>query len=222
MTSITSLSVTDPSSYVNATSATNSTNPATDNDAVNDASSTKEVHGHHHHHGGGGMGQALMQTMQQLGLTPPAQPTTDSSSTTNKSDASTSPDASTSATGNLRSDLGAFMAQLFQTLQADASSSGSSSSGDASNSTPGGRFAAALSSLTSEVANGSAPAGLQSAYAQLMSDFQANGASSNGSTSSSAASSSPTLQTFLSTLQQNLAHHGQNQLTVGNVVSTQA
>ena len=117
------------------------------------------------------------------------------------------------------------MAQLFQALQSESAGSSGSTS-DSGTSAPGGRFAAALSSLSTDVANGSAPDGLQSAYAQLMQDLQGSTTGSStagdGASSSSSSASPPDLQAFLSTLQQNLAQYGQPQMALGNVVSTQA
>ena len=210
MTSISNVTGYDASSYLTAIKSTSSSAVSNDTD-TEDESATQATSGHHHR-GGGGMGKALMETMQQLGMTPPAPPAV-------AADATSSTDSSTtSATGSLQSDFSSFMAQLFQALQSEsAGASSSTSSSDTSSTSPGGKFAAALSSLTTDAANGKAPAGLQSAYTQLMQDLQGS-TSSDGSSSTS----TPDLQAFLSTLQQNLAQYGQHQMALGNVVSTQA
>ena len=177
------------------------------------------------------MGHAMMETLQQLGLTSSS---TGSSSDSSSSDSSS--DSSTSATGNIRSDMAAFMNQLFQAMRsettgtdASTSTSGTNATSGTSSATGSGPLADALSALTTAVANGSAPAGLQSAFNQLMQDFQSGSSASNGSgtststsTDASSGAASPSLQNFLTTLQQNLAHHGQHNMAVGNVISTQA
>ena len=215
MTSISNVTGYDASSYLTAIKSTSGSSVSSDAGTDEDAS-TQATSGHHHR-GGGGMGKALMETMQQLGITPPAPPA-------DAADASSSDSSSTPATGDLQSDFGSFMTQLFQALQAESgnSSGNGNGTGDGSSSSPGGRFAAALSSLTTDVANGSAPAGLQSAYTQLMQDLQGGTGTSTNSDAGSSSTSTPDLQAFLSTLQQNLAQYGQHQMAVGNVVSTQA
>jgi len=217
MTSISNVTGYDASSYLSAIKSTNSTGSSSvGSDTDTDEDSSTQATSGHHHRGGGGMGKALMETMQQLGMTPPAPPA-------DAADASSSSDSSaTPATGDLQSDFGSFMSQLFQALQSESGTSSGNGTGDGSSSSPGGRFAAALSSLTTDAANGSAPDGLQSAYTQLMQDLQGGTGTSTNSDAGSSSTSTPDLQAFLSTLQQNLAQYGQHQMAVGNVVSTQA
>ena len=214
-------------------------NSASDPDGDGDGGAHK-THGHGH---GGQMQQALMQALQSMGLSLP-QPTTGTNSTTattgttavsGSSDRGGDSGGSGSRSGSIRGDMRQFMAALFQAVNGQAASA-TSSTGTASTASAGqSNFSAGLSSLISQVGNGSAPAALQTAFSQLSADLQASGtstsststsstsASSTGSsTTSSAAAPQLTLQALLTQLQQNLNYGSSGMAATGNIVSTLA
>ncbi len=229
MTSISSLSNFDPQSYLaSITPSTAATNGASSEDSSVAPTAAPPERAHHGGHGGH-MGRALMETFQQLGMSDDGSASAATSSSTSST---SSDDGSTSSTqSNLGGDLAAFMSQLFQAMRSQVDAGSSPDSSSASTTTDAargpGRLDSALSSLSTAAANGSAPAGLQSAYDQLLSDLQGGSSSSSSSSSdasaaaSSSSSSTPSLQSFLTALQQNLGQAPQN-LAVGNVISTQA
>ena len=238
MSSINSLSTVNPQSYMSSLSAIQDVG-SQDSDSSDQSTAPPQRAGGHHH-GGGGMGHALMETMQQLGLSPSSSSSSSDSSSDSDSSTSDTTTGSTSSTstGDLRSDLGAFMTQLFQAMRSEASgstdtsnSSSTTASSSVSATSSSGPLGGALSALTTAVANGTAPAGLQSAFNQLMQDMQSSSSDSSSSSSTSSTSTSstssttssgqPSLQDFLTTLAQNMSHHGQGQMAVGNVVNTQ-
>ena len=178
----------------------------------------------HHSHRGGQMRQALMQALQSLGLSMPQATTGASASTQTSASAEGDGDAdgSTAATGNVKQDMRQFMHALFLAVNSEAApaaSTGSSVSGTQSN------FASGLSALISQVSSGTAPASLQSAFAQLTSDLQqaANSSVDPTAGATSAGTAQATLQALLSALQQDLGY-GASSTTpaVGNSISTQA
>jgi hypothetical protein len=184
--------------------------------------------GPHRMHGGGQLLQAMMQALQSLGLTPPAGTSATSASgtasTSTSIGSSSDSTGSTSATSTVQQDLQQFMHALFEAVKSESSSGSpaSSSSGD-----PQSSFATGLSSLISQVSNGGAPAGLQSAFSKLESDLQASGAATSStdpsSSSASASSVQATLQAFLTNLQQDLGYGSSNaSAAVGSLMTAQA
>ena len=153
------------------------------------------------HHGGHLM-QALQEAFQSLGLSAPATvsaATTSSGSDNNGSGTSTS---STRVSGaiaptSLQTALRNFVQALFSAVHSDHSVSTSSA--------PGGRFSAGLSAVITQVSNGNASSDLQSAFSSLVSDLQTRNASS-----SSSAAAPVTLQSLLTTLQQDLGYDDNN------------
>lgn len=177
---------------------------------------------HHGHGRGGQMHQAMMQALQSMGLSLPQQGSNGSS---NASDSDGDNDGS-GAVGSVKNDMRKFMHALFQAVKGEGSSSAASGTQTGSGTDPKADFASGLSSLISQVSNGSAPADLQSAFNTLVSDLQGAGSGSSSAASatstSATASSSVTLQTLLSKLQQNLGYGSSSSaVSTGNVVNTQ-
>jgi hypothetical protein len=149
------------------------------------------------------MASAISQALQSLGLTPPAGGTTAAGSTSSSSADSTEATA-TSGAGKVKDDLRQFMHQLFEAVKAEgaaspgAGSAAASSSGDSQTG-----FASGLSALISQVSGGTAPAALLSAFSQLASDLSPPTAAASGAATDS---SQPTLQAFLTQLQQTLGY----------------
>jgi hypothetical protein len=159
----------------------------------------------HHGKGGGHMRQAVAQALQSLGLNL-AQPGAASSSSSSSS-ASTDSSGSSSDDGKVKNDLRQFMHQLFQAVKTQGGSSdGSDAAGAGASADPRSGFASGLSSLISQVSNGSAPADLQSAFTQLASDLSSQASTGSSAASSGDASSAATLQAFLTQLQQTLGY----------------
>lgn len=160
---------------------------------------------------------AVAQALKSLGLTLPA------SDTGNSASSSTGPAAVSTASGasNVKLDLQQFMHQLFEAIKSQSTASPSagtnaSSSGDAQAS-----FASGLSSLISAVSNGTAPAALQSAFAQLSVDLQPTSATGSSSSSSGSSSQEATLKAFLTNLQQDLGYGTSNSSLSGNLLTAQ-
>lgn len=174
------------------------------------------------------MRTAVAAALQSLGLT---MPTTDAASSTSTAASSSSSSSTTaadgsvsSASGSVRQDLQQFMHQLFEAVKSDGGSAtavgGSAGGADAQSS-----FASGLSTLIGQVANGTAPASLQSAFATLTSALQQTGSASSSSgtgtgTGSSSTTDQASLQSFLTTLQQDLGY-GAASSPIGSLLTTQ-
>ncbi len=180
------------------------------------------------HHGGGHMREALFQVMQSLGLSMPQS----TASTANSGQAAGSPAArgndtdgdgdgsSLSGAGNVKNDMRQFMHALFQAIRGESNSTPASPNSD-----PSSSFATGLSSLITRSSTGAVPAGLQDAFAKLMSDLQGSGGTVAGASTGSAGgtSSAPvTLQDLLTKLQQQVGYGTSSPIATGNVVSTAA
>lgn len=177
----------------------------------------------HRGHKGGGIGQALMQALQDMGLTVPQQGNPPSAqgnaSTSGATDSDGDQDGSGSASG-VKNDVRNLMHALFQAVKSENPSAGSTTSP----ADPKSGFAGGLSALISQVSSGSAPAGLQSAFDKLIADMQKTGTTSPSTPADSAnAASSATLQQLLSQLQENLGYGASNGVaSIGNLVSITA
>jgi hypothetical protein len=196
-------------------------------DADGDSGTATAVHGGGHHHGGGRVGQAVMDALQSLGvsLPPPPGAQTQSDSTTTGTSSATSAVGSTdasSSTGTVRTDLRAFMHDLFQAVKGEQTSGSGTTGSDPSK--PGASFASGLSALISQVSSGAAPADLQSAFNQLTTDLQSATGGSSGSSGSlsSGDGSQPNLLSFLTKLQDSLGYAASNNSATGNLVSATA
>ena len=170
----------------------------------------------HHGHRGGGMGHAVMQALQSLGLNP-SQPA--SSNSQSNATGATDPDGDNDGGGgasgasSVRQDLHQFMHALFQAIRSESAgpSAANSASPSAPSSDPRAAIGNGMAALVSQVSNGSAPADLQSAFDQLLSDAQgpAAGSSSSNATDAPAGgdvASTVTLQQLLTQLQQTLGY----------------
>jgi hypothetical protein len=173
----------------------------------------------HHGHGGGHMRSAVTDALQSLGFTLPSSATSPASATPSSAD-------STAGTGSsdaskVKSDLRQFMHQLFEAVKGESATAASSSAGGSSASgDPQSGFASGLAALIGQVGNGTAPAALQSAFAQLSSDLSPSSAAAPSSTSGSAASQAP-LQAFLTKLQQELGYGQSGASASGALLATQ-
>jgi hypothetical protein len=176
-----------------------------------------------HHHGGGAVGRAVMSALVSLGLTPPAagQPTNGTTSTARSTSTSDGTDGGTASTGNVRQDMHQFLHALFDAMKNARPAAGSADSGLSAPGTGRSSFAAGLATVISEVTSGSAPAGLQDAFARLQTDLQGGAASSAGAGGSGAAAIS--LQALLSKLQNTLGYADTGSTAAsGNIVSASA
>ena len=200
------------------------------NDSDQDAASSGSGQVHRHHGGGGHMHSAVAAALQSLGLTMPtttdASAASSSSSTSNGSTSSGSADGSaTASSGSVQQDMQQFMHQLFEAVRSDASgaTSAAGTSGSTGSADPQTNFASGLSTLIGQVASGTAPAGLQSAFATLTSALQQSGSasssSSSGSGSNSTTTDQATLQSFLTSLQQNLGYGAASSSPVGSLLT---
>lgn len=141
------------------------------NGADPDGDGDTHAAGHTHRgHGGGHMRTAITDALQSIGLTLPTSATSAANTTSSSGDSTGS--AGSSGASKVKSDLREFMHQLFEAVKgesattAPASSSAGSTAGD-----PQPGFASGLAALIGQVSNGTAPAALQSAFAQLSSDL---------------------------------------------------
>src|SRR5574337_1826372 len=169
-----------------------------------------QVHVHHGgHHRGGAVGSAMMAALHSRGLSLP-QPSAGGPS--NSGSASTGQDSS--GTASVGHDVRQMMHALFEAVRGEkAGSSGTSGSGSAGTGDAPSSFASGLSALITQVANGSAPADLQSAFSQLVQDAGVAGAAGNANAS---------LQAFLNQLQANLGYDANSGSGNGNLMATQA
>jgi len=175
-----------------------------------------------HRGGGGQIHQALMQALQSLGLSAPQAGSASTGQQPASSDSDGDSDSSRSSTGSVKQDMRQFMHALFQAVKSESASGAAASATDSTD--PKASFGAGLSALISQVSNGSAPSGLQSAFTKLAADLQPTSATSAaGSTGATAASttSPPSLQSLLSALQQDLGYGTSKAPSTGNLISTQ-
>jgi hypothetical protein len=210
-----------------------------DPDGDGDGGAGRVRHGGHTHGGGGGgggaVGAALVQALQSLGLSTGGAPTGSDTTTRALTDSSSgAPSTGTADPSKVRQDLHQFMHALIQAVQGDASTSsaGGSDSSTSSASAPASpadrkaSFAGGLSALITQVGNGAAPAGLQSAFGTLAQDLQGGGAAAGGTPdggTSGATSGGATLQQLLTQLQQNLGYGSSAGATAaGSLLSTTA
>lgn len=171
-----------------------------------------------HHHRHGGMGQALMQTLKQL-VQAMSSDSSSQNATGNNSDSDqngSGPQAS-----SVRRDMHSFMYALFQAIRSQEQLSSSSTS-SYSTDFDGSKFESGLSSLISQLASDSGSGNLQisdlqNAFNALVQDLQ-NGQSDGSNAQQTQAVN---LQSFLTTLQQNLLISQQPIAATGNVVNTQ-
>ncbi len=185
-----------------AASSVSAASSAQDPDGDDDGQA--RVH-HGGHHRGGAVGSAVMAALQSLGLS--VSPS--SGSAPQVSDASSLGNSSP-----VGQDVRKVMHALFKAVRSESASasdaSGSASTGAAGAPSP---FANGLSALITQVANGSAPSDLQSAFSQLVQDAGSSGAAANASAS---------LQGFLTQLQANLGYAVSGGSGSGNLMTTQA
>jgi len=141
--------------------------------------------------GSGGLADAMELTFQQLGLS------------SGVSEAASQADEA--ASSQRKTDLGRLMQALFQAVHAHSPplTTGESSS-----------FAAALASLTSQLASGDSVSSLEAALGRVLQDLQ--------SSQTGGAASLPTTQDLLNTLQRNLDHQTNVVHTKGNVLNERA
>jgi hypothetical protein len=169
-----------------------------------------------HHHGG--IGQALMQTLKQLVQ---AMPTDSSSQNATGNHSDSDQIGLGSQASRVRSDMHSFMYALFQAIRSEVQSSPSITS-SYSTDFDGSKFESGLSSLISRLASDSGSGSmsisdLQNAFNTLVQDLQ-NGPSDG----SNAQQIQPVnLQSFLTTLQQNLLISQQPLSATGNMVNAQ-
>src|SRR5574337_1274390 len=170
-----------------------------------------QVHVHHGgHHRGGAVGSAMMAALQSLGLSLP-QPSASGSS--NSGSASTGQDSA--GTASVGHDVRQVMHALFEAVRGEPAGATTSSGSATAGTSSGGpsSFASGLSALITQVANGSAPADLQSAFSQLVQDAGVAGAAGNANAS---------LQAFLNQLKANLGYDANSGSGSGNLMATQA
>lgn len=163
---------------------------------------------HHSHHGGGGrMHHALTSARQSLGLTLPATESADMKGGDDKqgSDrvAAGNGEQRRAAPSSVQQDMRRFMHALFQAVKAQAPSGPPDAAVNLPSVQVGegrplemrDKFAAALSSLISQVGAGKAPAELQAAFIQLEDDLQPSKAT--GSTMMPTSSTTPNASAYM-------------------------
>ncbi len=164
--------------------------------ADGDAGRARPVHERGH------IAQAVLQALQSVGLTPPAAGATPTDAAGTAAAAVSSP--------TMRQDMRHFMHALVVAMKdarpGDAAAGGSN---DAS-----ATFTSGLSALISQVSSGNAPADLQSAFDKLASDTGAT-----GTAALAAGATQPSLQAFLTQLQQNLGYAGTNTAATGSLLA---
>lgn len=172
----------------------------------------------HRGHGGGHMRSAITDALQSLGLTLPSGATSAANTTSSSGDSTDT--AGSSGAGKVKSDLRQFMHQLFEAVKGESATSGpaSSSAGSAPGDSQSG-FASGLAALIGQVGNGTAPAALQSAFAQLSSDLAPASAAPSSASGSDAGQA--TLQAFLTKLQQELGYGQSSASASGALIATQ-
>jgi hypothetical protein len=105
-----------------------------------------------------------------------------------------------------------------------ATSGASPTASSQSSSDPKANFAAGLSALISQVSNNQAPAGLQSAFFQVVTDLQrTNGTAGTSSGATTSSNPQATLQALLTQMQQNLGYGATSSSSaLGNILTAQA
>jgi hypothetical protein len=171
------------------------------------------------HHGGGHMRSAVTDALQSLGFTLPSSATSPAGATPSSADPTDSTGSSDAS--KVKSDMRQFMHQLFEAVKGESATAPSSSAGASSASgDPQSGFASGLAALNGQVGNGTAPAALQSAFAQLSSDLSPSSAAAPSSANGSDASQA-TLQGFLTKLQQQLGYGQSGASAAGALLATQ-
>ena len=226
MSSIDSLSspiYVSPSSALQSTQASSQLSSGSDPDGDGDGGQKVKRHGGHGH---GQMQAALMQALQSLGLTGgtagPSAGTPSSSSSQSATDSDGDADGSTSTTGALKSDMRQFMQALFQAVKSEGASAttGTQASNTASGNDPKASFSDGLAALISQVSNGQAPAGLQTAFSKVLTDLQGGSGSAGSGASATASSTQVSLQDLLTKMQQNIGYGPSSSAsTLGNLVN---
>lgn len=200
--SLSSTSIASLSSVSGASAVSSPQDPDADGDG--------QMHVHHGgHHRGGAVGSAMMAALQSLGLSipPPA-----AGGTSDSGSASTGQDSGSA--GSVGHDVRQMMHALFEAVRGEqVGESGTTGSGSAATAGGPSSFATGLSALITQVANGSAPSDLQSAFSQLVQDAGATG---------TAGSANANLQAFLTQLQANLGYAADSGSGIGNLMATQA
>lgn len=176
-------------------------------------------HGAHRHPPGGGMGQALMQTLDQLGLSMPP-PTDPSTQSVAQSDTDSATDGSTSQGNSVQQDLHNFMHTLFKAVRSQDQSTTSGNS-TTSNGSGASTFNDGLTTIISQLTNGTGSdnsqlSDLQDAFNTLVQDAQQNQSGGSDTQSTQAVD----LKTFLTTLQQNLQNFMTPISATGNLINT--
>ena len=168
---------------------------------------------------------ALMQALQSLGLSAPAQAAAAATASSGQSQGSTDGDADSDeagALGNVKGDMRQFMHALFQAVKSEGGSGNTTSGSQATDRRE--NFSDGLAALISQVGGGSAPSALQDAFAKLMTDLQSTNVAAASSIDASADATKPqiTLQALLTQLQQAVGYGVASAAPGGNVVSTVA
>lgn len=191
-------------------------------EAVDDGAGGKHAHRSHR---GGHMREALMQALQNLGLSAPAQasaaPAASSARSQSSTDGDEDPDDA-GAVSNVKGDMRQFMRALFQAVKSE---DGSESSAKGSQAADGREnFSDGLAALIAQVSGGSAPSALQDAFSKLVTDLQSTNAGATSSTDAAAGATKPqvTLQALLTQLQQAVGYGVASTAPSGNLVSTVA
>jgi len=190
-----------------------------------------------HRHGGGHMKDAVAAALQGIGVTIPQarSAATETTATPSTPAVGASGDAGSngdSAARGIRHDVRHLMHALFEAVKGETPAT--SGTGAGSTSAPNGNagaaaggnsgFAGKLAALIAQVSGGNAPSELQAAFSKLVTDVKGAGganAAPTGPTSGSSSGNAPTLQAFLTRLQQNLGY-GASSPAVGSLVVAQA
>ena len=184
-----------------STSATATTQPiGSDADDATGAGTPTAVRGGHHH-GGGHIGHAVADALKSLGLSLPQPAAPNSGDDAAPSAGDSGQASSVSATGELRSDLHDLMHAMFEAVKGQQQTAGGATNGAADPSHASSSFSSGLASLISQVSSGNAPADLQAAFTKLEGDLPGTTA-----VSASADATTPTLQAFLTKLQDGLGY----------------
>jgi hypothetical protein len=174
------------------------------------------------------MRDALMQALQSLGLSAPAQASAAPAASSGQSQGSTGGDADSDEAGavsSVKGDMRQFMHALFQAVKSEG---GAGNAANGSQATDGREsFSDGLAALISQVGGGSAPSALQDAFSKLMTDMQGAGSTSAAAASGTDATagttnSQVTLQALLTQLQQEVGYGVPSAAPAGNVVSAVA
>lgn len=181
--------------------------------------------GGHGGHRGSEVGSAVASALQSLGLSLP-QPAGAAPQAANSADSSSANSQDADGRSKIGDDMRTMMHALFEAVRSgqaagSAATTGSDSTSGAAASGQPSAFSSGLSALITQVANGSAPADLQSAFAQVVQDLGGTSGTS-GTTGTAASGANPSLQDFLDKLQANLGYTSTSGTGNGSLVSTQA